>query len=278
MSLSLLPRTKKPIQCLRYSPTTSQYSPSASQYRTPSQSPKHEHSTSPVFIPKILFPNPDLIPTHDGWDLEEQVQEIMVEQQDRTQWLEWQFDIQVQAIERQWINWANYQGGIGTWFMLNRKKIRRRVLYIIFIKFFLLIILTFQFRSQRYFISYWLFFHMLHFLHLYLFPVSSVFLMFLTFTCAPVHPSTCFHFPFHMLWFCSRPFPSYYDILYFLCFIFVTLPIYPDAVYKLMYLLSSSSVCKLTLILLLSYSLSEFPLSSQSSLLSRCSPYPLVTI
>ena len=41
------------------------------------------------------------------------------------------------------------------------------------------------------------------------------FLMSLTFTCAPVHPSTCFHFPFHVLWLCSRPFPSYYDILYF---------------------------------------------------------------
>ena len=41
------------------------------------------------------------------------------------------------------------------------------------------------------------------------------FLMFLTFTCAPVHPSTCSHFSFHVLWLCSRPFPSYYDILYF---------------------------------------------------------------
>ena len=36
-----------------------------------------------------------------------------------------------------------------------------------------------------------------------------------TFTCAPVHPSTCFHFSFHVLWLCSRPFLSYYDILYF---------------------------------------------------------------
>ena len=89
------------------------------------------------------------------------------------------------------------------------------LLYIIFVKFFLPIILTFQFRSWCYFISYWLFFHMLHFPHLYLFPVSSVFLMFPTFTCAPIHPSTCFHFSFHMLWLCSQPFPSYYDILYF---------------------------------------------------------------
>ena len=41
------------------------------------------------------------------------------------------------------------------------------------------------------------------------------FLMFPTVTCAPVHPSTCFHFSFHVLWLCSWPFPSYYDILYF---------------------------------------------------------------
>ena len=89
------------------------------------------------------------------------------------------------------------------------------VLYTIFVKFFLPIIPTFRFRSRHYFISYWLFFHMLHFPHLYLFLVSSVFLMFPTFTCAPVHPSTCFHFFFHVLWLCSQPFPSYYDILYF---------------------------------------------------------------
>ena len=30
-----------------------------------------------------------------------------------------------------------------------------------------------------------------------------------------VYPSTCFHFYFHVLWLCSWPFPSYYDILYF---------------------------------------------------------------
>ena len=41
------------------------------------------------------------------------------------------------------------------------------------------------------------------------------FLMFLTFTCVPVHPSTCFHFSFHMLWLCSQSFLSYYDISYF---------------------------------------------------------------
>ena len=85
----------------------------------------------------------------------------------------------------------------------------------------------------------------------------------------------CSHSPFHML---SLFFPCALTLfttfskllwhLIFLCFIFVTLPIYPNAVYKLMYLLSSSSVCKLTLILLLSYFLSKFPLSSQGSLSS----------
>ena len=89
------------------------------------------------------------------------------------------------------------------------------LLYIIFIKFLLPIIPTFQFHSWHYFTSYWLFFHMLHFPHLYLFLVSSVFLMFPTFTCAPIYPSTCFHLSFHVLWLCSWPFPSYYDILYF---------------------------------------------------------------
>ena len=84
--------------------------------------------------------------------------------------------------------------------------------YIIFVKFFLPIIPMFWFHSWHYFTSYWLFFHMLHFLHLYLFPVSSVFLLFPTFTCTPIYPSTCFHLFFHV---CSQPFPSYYDILYF---------------------------------------------------------------
>ena len=84
-----------------------------------------------------------------------------------------------------------------------------------FVKFFLQIILMFWFCSRCYFTSYWLFFHMLHFPHLYLFPVSSVFLLFPTFTCTPVYPSTCFHFSFHVLWLCSQPFLSYYDTLYF---------------------------------------------------------------
>ena len=139
-----------------------------------------------------------------------------------------------------------------------------RVLYVIFVKFFLPIIPMFQFRSQRYFTSYWLFFHMLHFPHLYLFPVSSVFSNVPDFY-------MCSRSPFHML---SLFFPcaltlfmTFSELLWhliFLCFIFIMLLTYPDAVYKPMYLLSSSSVCKLTLILLLSYFLSKFPLSSQA--------------
>ena len=88
------------------------------------------------------------------------------------------------------------------------------MLYIIFVKFFLLIIPTFQFCSRHYFTSYWLFFHMLHFLHLYLFPVSSVFSNvpdFYMCSRSPFHMLSLFH----VLWLCSRPFPSYYDILYF---------------------------------------------------------------
>ena len=89
------------------------------------------------------------------------------------------------------------------------------MLYIIFVKFFLPIIPTFWFRFWRYFISCWLFFHMLHFPHLYLFPVSSVFSnvpdLYMC-SCSSFH---MFSLSFHMLWLCSQPFPSYYDILYF---------------------------------------------------------------
>ena len=140
------------------------------------------------------------------------------------------------------------------------------LLYIIFVKFFLPIIPTFRFRSQRYFTSYWLFFHMLHFPHLYLFLVSSVFSNVPDFY-------MCSHSPFHMLSFffpCALTlFTTFSELLWhliFLCFIFVMLPTYPDAVYKPMYLLSSSSVCKLMLILLLSYFLSKFPLPSVETL------------
>ena len=142
------------------------------------------------------------------------------------------------------------------------------MLCIIFIKFFLPTIPTFRFRSRRYFISYWLFFHMLHFPHLYLFPVSSVFSNVPDFY-------MCSRSPFHMpsLFFphALALFTIFSELLWhfiFLCFIFITFPIHPNAVYKPMYLSSSSSVCKLTLILLLSHLLSKSPLPSQSSLYS----------
>ena len=88
----------------------------------------------------------------------------------------------------------------------------RSLLYIIFVKFFLPTIPTFQFRSRRYFISY----STCYTFRIYTyFQFQVFFLMFLTFTCAPVHPSTCFDFSFHMLWLCSQSFPSYHDISYF---------------------------------------------------------------
>ena len=77
------------------------------------------------------------------------------------------------------------------------------------------VIYHFQFHSQCYFISCWLFFHMLHFPHLYLFPVSSVFSNVPDFYMCSRSPFHMFSLSFHMLWLCSRPFPSYYDILYF---------------------------------------------------------------
>ena len=85
----------------------------------------------------------------------------------------------------------------------------------------------------------------------------------------------CSRSPFHMFSFffpCALTlFTTFSELLWhlmFVCFIFIMIPTYPDAVYKLMYLLSSSSVCKLMLILLLSYLLSKSPLYSQVSLLS----------
>ena len=69
------PRIKKPIHRLQYSPTASQYSPTASQYETPPESPKPEPSLSrlsPTFIPEVLFPNPDFLPTFNGQDLAEE--------------------------------------------------------------------------------------------------------------------------------------------------------------------------------------------------------------
>ena len=149
------------------------------------------------------------------------------------------------------------------------------LLYIIFIKFFLLIIPTFRFCSRRYFTSYWLFFHMLHFPHLYLFLVSSVFLMFPTFTCAPIHPSTCFHFSFHVLWLCSRPFLSYYDTLYFYVLSSLRSRLIPTQ-----YINRCIFLVVLEFVNWRWFSSSPIfsSILSKLSLLSRRSPHPLVTI
>ena len=122
------------------------------------------------------------------------------------------------------------------------------MLYIIFIKFFLLIILTFQFRS-------WC---LLHFILIILPHVTlSAFILISSFKCFSIVPDFYMHshLPFHML---SLFFPcaltlftTFSELLWhliFLCFILVMLPTYSNAVYKPMYLLSSSSVCKLMLI------------------------------
>ena len=105
----------------------------------------------------------------------------------------------------------------------------------------------------------------------------SAFILISGFKCFSIVPNFYMHsrLPFHML---SLFFPcaltlftTFSELLWHFIFLWltlITLPTYPDAVYKLMYFLSSSSVCKLTLIHLLSYLLSKSPLSSQVSLSS----------
>ena len=105
----------------------------------------------------------------------------------------------------------------------------------------------------------------------------SAFILISSFKCFSIVPDFYMHshLPFHML---SLFFPcaltlftTFSELLWhfmFLWFILVMLPTYSNAVYKPMYLLSSSSVCKLTLIHLLPYLLSKSPLSSQVSLFS----------
>ena len=106
---------------------------------------------------------------------------------------------------------------------------------------------------------------------------TCAFILISSFKCFSIVPDFYMHshLPFHML---SLFFPcaltlftTFSKLLWhfiFLWLTFTTLLTYPDAVYKLMYLLSSSSVRKLTLIHLLSYLLSKSPLSSQVSLFS----------
>ena len=118
----------------------------------------------------------------------------------------------------------------------------------------------------------------LHFVLIILPHVSlSTFILISSFKCFSIVPDfyMCSRLPFHMLLLffpCALTlFMTFSELLWhfiFLWFILVTLPTYSDAVYKLMYLRSSSSVCKLMLIHLLSYLLSKSSLSSQVSLFS----------
>ena len=135
----------------------------------------------------------------------------------------------------------------------------RSLCYIIFIKFFLLIIPMFWFCSR----------HLLHFVLIILPHVTlSTFILISGFKCFSIVPNFYMrsHLLFHMLspfFPCAlTPFTTFSKLLWhfiFLWLTFITLPIYPNAVYKPMYLPSSSSVCKLMLIPLLSYLLSLLP-------------------
>ena len=117
---------------------------------------------------------------------------------------------------------------------------------------------------------------LLHFVLIILPHVTlSAFILISGFKCFSVVPNfyMCSRLPFHMLspfFPCAQTlFTTFSKLLWhFLWLSFVMFPTYPDAVYKPMYLLSSSSVCKLTLIPLLSYLLSKSPLSSKVSLFS----------
>ena len=111
----------------------------------------------------------------------------------------------------------------------------------------------------------------------YTFRIYTYFRFQVFFYCSQLLHALLFTLPHASLFFpCAQTlFTTFSEFLWhciFLWLIFVTLPTYPDAVYKLMYLPSSSSVCKLTLIPLLSYLLSKSPLSSQLSL------FPLVAL
>ena len=142
------------------------------------------------------------------------------------------------------------------------------LLYIIFVKFFSPIIQTFWFRSWH------LPSHCTYYSSTgYTFCIYTYF----QFQVFSIVPNFYMHsqLPFHML---SLFFPcaltlftTFSELLWhfiFLWFILITFLTYPDAVYKPMYLLSSSSVCKLMLIHLLSYLLSKSSLYSQVSLFS----------
>ena len=110
----------------------------------------------------------------------------------------------------------------------------------------------------------------------------SAFILISGFKCFSIVPDFYMRsrLPFHMLSlffpYALTLFTTFSELLWhliFLCFTFVTLLTYPDAVYKLMYLPSSSSVCKLTLIPPSHiFSLSLFYLLKSLSPLSSLSP------
>ena len=143
-----------------------------------------------------------------------------------------------------------------------------RVLYIIFVKFF--------FTNYPNVLIPLLM--LLHFVLIILPHVTlSTFILISGFKWFSIVPNfyMCSRLPFHIL---SPFFPcaltlftTFSELLWhliFLCFILIMLPTYLDAVYKPMNLPSSSSVCKLMLIPLLSYLLSKSPLSSKVSIFS----------
>ena len=122
----LSPRIKKPIHCLRYSPTASQYSPTASQYGTPPESPKPEPSSSrlsPTFIPEDHFPNLDFPPiigiqeTQEEFNqqIEEQYLEMSVDKVRNAEQIERFIGEEVQQLERRRVELANSRWEMGTW-------------------------------------------------------------------------------------------------------------------------------------------------------------------
>ena len=109
VSSSSLPR---PVM-LCYSPTASQYSPMASQYNTPPE--------SPTFSPEILFPNLDFVPiweTQEEFEcwLEEQYLELSTDELANVKQIEWQIEEEMRALRTIWMDWVNYEGGIGSRF------------------------------------------------------------------------------------------------------------------------------------------------------------------
>ena len=118
----------------------------------------------------------------------------------------------------------------------------------------------------------------LHFILIILPHVTfSAFILISSFKYFSIVPDFYMHscLPFHMLWPFSpcalTLFTTFSKLLWHLIFLWLILvmfPIYPNAVYKLLYLLSSSSVCKLMFIHILLYLLSKSSLYSQVSLSS----------